>query len=50
MVLCKLSVSGRPTNLDDGRARAYCVCSMCGWGMFGHFLSRLAFLKFYMPV
>ena len=43
MVLCKLSVSGRPTNLDDSRARAYCVCSMCGWGMFGHFLFSSSF-------
>ena len=24
----------RPTNLDDGRARAYCACRMCGWGLF----------------
>ena len=27
-----LSVPGRPTNLDDSRARAYCACSRCGWG------------------
>ena len=30
MVLGKLSVPGRPTNLDDGEARAYCTCSRCG--------------------
>ena len=44
MVLGKLPVPGRPTNLDDSRARAYCACSGCGWGLFGHFYSRLSFL------
>ena len=29
---------------EDSRARAYCACSMCGWGLFGHFFSRLLFL------
>ena len=43
-VLGKLSVPGRPTNLDNSRARAYCACSRCGWGLFGHFYSRLSFL------
>ena len=43
-VLGKLSVPGRPTSLDDSRARAYCACSRCGWGLFGHFFSRLSFL------
>ena len=37
MVLGKLPVPGRPTFLDDCRARAYCACSGCGWGLFGHF-------------
>ena len=32
MVLGKLPVPGRPTNLDFSRARAYCACSRCGWG------------------
>ena len=45
MVLGKLPVSGRPTNLDHSMARAYCACSRCGWGMFGHFFSRLSFLS-----
>ena len=28
----------QPTyNLDNSRARAYCTCSRCGWGLFGHF-------------
>ena len=37
-------VPGRPTNLDNSWARAYCVCSRCGWGLFGHFFSRISFL------
>ena len=44
MVLGKLPVPGRPINLDNSRARAYCACSGCGWGLFGHFFSRLSFL------
>ena len=36
-MLGKFSVPGRPTSLDDSRARAYCACSRCGWGLFGHF-------------
>ena len=43
-VLGKLSVPGRPTYLDDSRARAYFACSRCGWGVFGHFFSHLSFL------
>ena len=39
MVLRKLPVPGRPTNLGDSKARAYCACSRCGWGLFGHFYS-----------
>ena len=45
MVLGKLSVPGRPTNFDYCRARAYCACSRCGWGLFGHFFSRPSFLS-----
>ena len=44
MVLGELPVPGRPTNLDNSRARANCACSRCGWGLFGHFLSHLSFL------
>ena len=44
-VLGKLPVTGRPTNLDYGRTRAYCACSRCGWGLFGHFYSPLSFLS-----
>ena len=39
MVLGKLPVQGRPTNLDKSRARAYCAV-----GLFGHYFSRLSFL------
>ena len=44
MVLGKLLVPGRPTNLDNSRARAYYACIRCGWGLFGHFFTRLSFL------
>ena len=44
MVLGKLPIPGRPTSLDKSRARAYCACNRCGWGLFGHFYSRLSFL------
>ena len=37
MVLGKLPVPGLPTTSVDSRARAYCACSGCGWGLFGHF-------------
>ena len=43
MVLGKLSVPGRPPNLDKSRARAYCACSRRG--LFGHFFSHLSFLS-----
>ena len=29
-----LSVPGPPVTLGNGRARAYCACSRCGWGLF----------------
>ena len=31
-MLGKLPVPGRPTNLDNKSARAYCACSRCGCG------------------
>ena len=46
MMLGKLPVPGRLTNLDDSRARAYCACSGCRWGWFGHFFSPLHFSSF----
>ena len=44
MVLGKLPVPGRPTELDYSTARAYCAYSRCWWGLFGHFYSHLSFL------
>ena len=48
MVLGKLPVLGRPTNLDYSRAGACCACSGCGWGLFGHF-SLLYHFSFLSP-
>ena len=45
MVLGKLPVPGRLTDLDKSKARTNCACSRCGWGLFGHFFSRLSFLS-----
>ena len=45
MVLGKLPVPGRPTNLDYSTARAYCACSRCGWGLVWTFFSPLSFLS-----
>ena len=49
MVLGKLPVPGRPTNLDKSRAVAYWTCSGCGLGLYGHFFSRLIIL-FFLPL
>ena len=38
-MLGKLSVPGRPTSLDDSRARACCAFNRCGWGLLGQFFS-----------
>ena len=37
MVLGSLSVPVGLTDFDNGRARTYCACAGCGWGMFGIF-------------
>ena len=50
MVLGKLPVPGRPTYLDYSRARAYCACSRCGWGLFGHFLFPSVVSLFFLPL
>ena len=39
------SRAGPSYNLDYSRARAYCACSRCGWGLFGHFYSHLSVLS-----
>ena len=47
MVLGKLPVPGRPTNLNYSWARAYCACNRCGWRLFGFFfLSSIILLSF----
>ena len=45
MVLGKLPVPGRPSDLADSTARAYCARSGCGWGLFGHFCFHLSLLS-----
>ena len=50
MVLGKLPVSRRPTNLDSSRARAYCACIRCGWGLFGHFFLSSIISLFFLPL
>ena len=49
MVLGKLPVPGRPTNLDYCRARAYSACSGCGWGLFVCFFSLVYHFPFLSP-
>ena len=50
MVLGKLPVPGRPTNLDYGRARAYCTCRRCGWGIVWTFLLSSIISLFFLPL
>ena len=45
VVLSGLPVPGRPTVFDYSRARAYCTCSRCGWGLFGHLYSQLSLIS-----
>ena len=44
MVLGKAGAGVLLIYLNLSRARAYCACRRCGWGLFGHFCSRLSFL------
>ena len=48
MVLGKLPVPGRPTNLDKSMTRAYCACSRCG--LFGHFFLSSIISLFFLPL
>ena len=48
MVLGKLPVPGHSTNFDFSMARSYCAYSRCGWGLFGHFNSRLYLLSSFL--
>ena len=45
MVLGKLTVPGRPTNLDNNRACACCACSRCRLGCLDNFVGRLSFVS-----
>ena len=45
MVLGKLSVQGRATNLDNSMAKAHWACSRCRLGLCGHIFSCLSFLS-----
>ena len=45
MVLGKLPVPGRPTCLENSKARAYCACNWCRRGWFGYIFSHLSFLS-----
>ena len=49
-VLGKLPVPGRPANLDKNRARTYCACSRCGWGLIGHFFFSSITSRFFLPL
>ena len=49
-MLGKLSVPGRPTTLDDSRARAYCACSRCGWGFVWTFFLSSVFSLFFLSL
>ena len=45
MVLGELLVPGRPASLDYSRARAFCACRRCGWGVvWTFFLSSIVSL------
>ena len=50
MVLGKLPVPGRPTNLDHSRARVYCACSGCGGGVVWTFFLSSVVSLFFLPL
>ena len=50
MVLGKLPVPGRLTNLDYSRARAYCACSGCGGGVVWTFFLSSIISLFFLPL
>ena len=50
MVLGKLPVPGRPTNLDQSRARAYGACRGCGWGIVWTFLLSSILSLLFLPL
>ena len=50
MVLGKLPVPGRPTNLDYSRAGACCACSGCRWGVVWKFFLSSIISLFFLPL
>ena len=50
MVLDNRPVPGRPTNVDYSRARSYCACSRCGWGVMWACLLSSIISLFFLPV
>ena len=48
-IIVNRQTPGRPTNLGLSRARAYCACSGCGWGLFG-FFSLVYHFSFLLPL
>ena len=50
MVLGKLPVPGRPTNLDLSRARACCACRRCRWGVVWTFFLSSVISIFFLPL
>ena len=50
MVLGDLPVPGPPTYLQYIRARAYCACSRCWRGLFGHFFSLVYHFSSFLPL
>ena len=50
MVLGKLSVPGRPTNLDNSKIRAYCTHGRCGWGCLDIFSLSSIISLFFLPL
>ena len=50
MALGIYSEPKHPTNLDNSRARVYCTCSRCGWGLFGHFFLSSIFSLFFLTL
>ena len=45
-----LAARGRPTNLNNGRARAPCVCIRGELGLFGYFFLSSIKSLFFLPL
>ena len=50
MVLGKLPVPGRPTNLDKSKTGAFCACGGCGWWLYGQFFLSSIISLFFLPL